>query len=77
MKTNKTIWEGRVIRIPFSDFPVDAKHSKLLWINTKKEDRVLIRNIPKNTNTKGLLYQLIDKSLEWLWRNMCSILQTV
>ena len=36
MKTNKTIWEGRVIKIPFSDLPEDAKHLKLIWINTKK-----------------------------------------
>ena len=35
VKTNKTIWQGRVITIPFSDFPEDAKHLKLIWINTK------------------------------------------
>ena len=47
LNTNKTIWEGRVIKIPFSEVPEDAKHLKLIWINTKKEDRVLIKNYSK------------------------------
>ena len=38
--SNKTIWEGRVLKIPFSDVPEDAKHLKLIWINTKMEERV-------------------------------------
>ena len=33
VNTNKTIWEGRVIKIPFSDVLEDAKHLKLIWIN--------------------------------------------
>ena len=32
VNTNKNILEGRVIKIPFSDFPEDAKHLKLIWI---------------------------------------------
>ena len=31
LNNNKTIWEGRVIKIPFSDVPEDAKHLKLIW----------------------------------------------
>ena len=29
VNTNKTIWEGRIIKIPFSDVPKDAKYLKL------------------------------------------------
>ena len=44
--------EGRVIKIPFSDFPEDAKHLKLIWINTKREGRVFIRNCSKEYKRK-------------------------
>ena len=37
VNTNKTIWEGRVIKIPFSKMSEDAKHLKLIWINTKRK----------------------------------------
>ena len=33
MNTHKTIWVVRVIKIPFSDVPMDSKHLKLIWIN--------------------------------------------
>ena len=72
---NKTTWEGRVIKIPFSDLPEYVKKSKLIWINKEKEDRFLIRNFPKNTNTNGVLYQLRDTRMEGLWRNQCWVLQ--
>ena len=54
MNTNKTIWEGRVIKIPFSDFPEDAKQYKLIWINKKKEDRVSTRNCSKEYKHKSI-----------------------
>ena len=47
VNTNKIIWEGKVIKIPFSDVPEDAKHLILIWINTKKEERVLTKNCSK------------------------------
>ena len=34
--------------------PEDAKHLKLIWINTKKEDRVLIENCPKEYKQKRI-----------------------
>ena len=52
VNTIKKIWEGRVIKIPFSDFPDHSKHLKLICINTKKEDRVLIRNCSKEYKHK-------------------------
>ena len=36
VNTNKTIWEGRVIKTPFSEMSENAKHLKLIWINTKR-----------------------------------------
>ena len=47
VNTNKIIWEGRVLKIPFSEVPEDAKRLKLIWINTKKEERVLIKIFSK------------------------------
>ena len=36
-----------VIKIPFSEKSEDAKNLKLIWINKKKEERVLIKNCSK------------------------------
>ena len=47
VNTKRTIWEGRVIKISFSEKSEDAKHLKLIWINTKNEERVLIKNCLK------------------------------
>ena len=47
VNTKKTIWEGRFIKIPFSKKSEDAKHLKLICINTKKEERVLIKCFSK------------------------------
>ena len=44
VNTNNLFWEGRVIKINYSDFPHDSNYLKLIWINTKKEDRFLIKN---------------------------------
>ena len=34
--------------------PVDAKHLKLIWINTKKEERVSIKNCSKEYKHKRI-----------------------
>ena len=52
VNTKRNIWEGRVIKIPFSEKSEDAKHLKLIWINTKKEERVLIKNCSKEYKHK-------------------------
>ena len=75
MNTYKTIWEGRVIKTPFSDFTEDAKHLKLKRINKKRKIGSLLEIVPKNTNTKVFLYQLRDTRMEGIWRNQCLILQ--
>ena len=40
--TNKSICQGKVIKIPSGDFPHYYNHLKLIWMDTKKEDKVLI-----------------------------------
>ena len=52
VNTNKTIWEGRVIKITYIDLPHNYNDLKLIWINTKRQDMVLIKIIPGNTNKK-------------------------
>ena len=54
MNTNITIWEVRVLKISFSYVPEDDKHLKLIWINKKKEDRVLIKNCSKEYKHKRI-----------------------
>ena len=52
VNTNKIIWEVRVMKTPFSEKSEDAKNLKLIWINTKKEERVLIKNCSKEYKHK-------------------------
>ena len=35
VNTNKRIWEGRVIKTPYSDFPNDSNDLKLIWFNAE------------------------------------------
>ena len=45
IKTNKTIWPVKVMRILYSDIPCDANYFKIKWLDTNYEDRVLIKCI--------------------------------
>ena len=36
VNTNEIFWEGRVIKIPYSDFPKDPNYLKMICINTKE-----------------------------------------
>ena len=47
MNTKKTIWEGTVIKITYSEKSEDSKYLKVVWINTKNEQRVLIKDFSK------------------------------
>ena len=47
VNTKKTIWEDTVIKIPYSEKSEDSKYLKVVWINTKKEQRVLIKDCSK------------------------------
>ena len=54
VNTKKTIWEGRVIKIPFIEKSEYAKHLRLIWINTKKEERVFIKDCSKEYKHKRI-----------------------
>ena len=54
--TNKEIWKGELINIPFSDLTQDSNHLKSKWIDTKKEDRFLIKNCPREYKKKKSSY---------------------
>ena len=45
VKVKKSIWLGRVMQIPFSDRKDDSEYTKIRYIDTKKEDKVLINNV--------------------------------
>ena len=47
VNTNKNIWESKVLKIPYSQKSEDSKYLKVVWINTKKEQRVLIKDCLK------------------------------
>ena len=44
VNSNKAIWQGRVIEIPFNDLPRETINLKFMCIDITKEDRVLIQN---------------------------------
>ena len=46
VKTKKEIWRGRVVQIPYSNSEQDSEHLKIKWIDSRKEERVLIKKIP-------------------------------
>ena len=73
VNTKKTIWEGTVIKISYSEKSEDYKYLKVVWINTKKEQRVLIKDCSKEYIKKGFLYQLRDTRMEVVWRNQCTM----
>ena len=54
VNNNISTREGKVVKITFSDVPEDAKHLKLLWINTKREDRVLVKKCSKEYKHKRI-----------------------
>ena len=43
-----------VIKTPFSDLPEDSKYLKLIWMNTKREDRVFIQKNQRIQTQKDL-----------------------
>ena len=47
VNTKKNIWEGKVIKIPYSQKSEDSKYLEGVWINTKREQRVLIKDSSK------------------------------
>ena len=51
-KTKKEIWRGRVLVIPYSKNKEDREYLKIKWIDTRKEDRIFIKNVSLNYSKK-------------------------
>ena len=45
VKTKKDIWRVRVMQIPYSNKKEDSENLKTKWIDSRKEERVIINNI--------------------------------
>ena len=43
VKTKKEIWRGRVLLIPYSKYKEYREYLKIKWIDTRKENRILIK----------------------------------
>ena len=52
VKTKKEIWRGRVLVIPYSKNKEDREYLKIKWIDTRKENRILIKNVSLNYSKK-------------------------
>ena len=48
VKTKKELWRGRVLLIPYRKNKEDREYLKIKWIDTRKEDRILIKNVSLN-----------------------------
>ena len=44
VKVKKAIWKGRAIKTPYSIKEEDSEHLKIKWIDSRKEETVLIKN---------------------------------
>ena len=45
IKTKKEIWRGSVLLIPYRKNKEDREYLKIKWIDTRKEDRILIKKM--------------------------------
>ena len=52
VKTKKEIWRGRVLLIPYSKNKEDREYLKIKWIDSRKEERILIKNVSLNYSKK-------------------------
>ena len=52
VKTKKEIWRGTVLLIPYSKKKEDREYLKIKWMDTRKEDRILIKNVSLNYSKK-------------------------
>ena len=55
VKTKKEIWRGRVLLITYRKNKENREYLKKKWIDTRKEDRILIKNISLNYSKKDPL----------------------
>ena len=43
VRTNKSNFQGKFVRIPYNDMPFDANYFKTKWLDSKTENIVLIK----------------------------------
>ena len=54
VKTKKEICRGRVLLISYSKKKEDSEHLKIKWTDSRKEDRIIIKNVSLNYSKKGV-----------------------
>ena len=54
-KPKKDIWRERVLLFPYILKREDSKHLKIEWTDSRKEDRILIKNVLLNYSKKSLV----------------------
>ena len=52
VKIKKEIWRGRVLLIPYSKNKEDREYLRIKWMDTRKEGRILIKNVSLNYSKK-------------------------
>ena len=52
VKTKKEIWRERVPLITYSKNREDCEYLKIKWIDTRKEERIFIKNVSLNYSKK-------------------------
>ena len=73
VKTKKEIWRGRVLLIPYRKNKEDREYLKIKWIDTRKDNRILVKNVSLNYSKKE--YQCPHNStlMEHTWRKQFTI----
>ena len=74
VKTKKEIWRGRVLLIPYSKNKEYREYLKIKWIDTRKEDRILIKNVSPNYYKKEYQCPRNSTLMEHTWRKQFTIL---
>ena len=55
VKTKKEIWRVRVLLITDSKKKEDSEYLKIKWIDSRKEERIIIKNVSLNYSKKECL----------------------
>ena len=74
VKTKKEIWRGTVLLIPYSKKIEDREYLKIKWMDTRKEDRILIKNVSLNYSKKEYQCPRNSTLMEHTWRKQFTIL---
>ena len=73
VKTKKEIWRGRVLLIPYSLKKEDNENLKIKWSDSRKEDRVIIKNVSLNYPKKESQCLLNSTIMVHKWKKLSMI----